>query len=275
MTCTHIYNFYTQTYISAYTHTNISLNLRTVIFTYKQIYTFIYTFNIIYMNMHEFIHKIFIPSFLSIIHSDIKITFLNTCKQKFVLAKIETYIHVYEKNKDMLSTSYCTFGIVLSLKTASDCSLSYCRPFKNLSFSYPTRLNKMKSTKYQFWVHFHSAKSISNHFKTLKKFWIFFLKKSEKWNQQKILFECSFIAQNSFQTILGLWKTLKNFRKEIWNFCVSTPILHRWKKWSQQKIIFGCSVIVQNPVQTILGLRTILEFSQKFEIFVFSTPHTA
>ena len=238
--------------------------------------------------MHDFIHNIFIPSFLSIIHSDIKITFLNTCKQNFVLVKIETYIHVYEKNEVMLSSSYCTFAIVLSLKTASDCSLSYCRPFKNLSFSYPTWLNKMKSTKNHFWVHFHSRKSISNHFKTLKNFGIFFLKfkificwppyclDEEKWTQQKILFECSFIAQNSFQTILGLWKTLKIFRKKIWNFCVSTPILHRWKKWSQQKIIFGCSVIVQNPVQTILGLRTTLEFfSQKFEIFVFSTPHTA
>ena len=52
--------------------------------------------------------------------------------------------------------------------------------------------------------------------------------------------------------------------------------LHLKKFSSQQKIFFECSVIVQNPVQTILGVRTILEFfSQKFEIFVFSTPHTA
>ena len=191
------------------------------------------------MNMHEFIHKIFIPSFLSIIHSDIKITFLNTCKQKFVLVKIETYIHVYEKNKDMLSPSYCTFGIVLSLKTASDCSLSYCRPFKNLSFSYPTWLNKMKSTKNHFWVHFHSEKSIANLFKTLKIFGIF----SRKF---KFFYMC--------------WPS----------YCLDE------EKWTQQKILFECSFIAQNLFQTILGLWTILEFfSQKFKIFVFSTPHTA
>ena len=88
------------------------------------------------------------------------------------------------------------------------------------------------STKNHFWVLFHSAKPISDHFRTLKNFEKFFPK--------------------------------------IWNFYVSTPWLHRWKKWSQQKITFECSFIAQNPFQTILGLRKILKnFSQKFEIFMF------
>ena len=88
----------------------------------------------------------------------------------------------------------------------------------------------------------------------------------KKWSQQKILFECSFIAQNPFQTILGLWKTLKNFRKFFWIILfVSTPIQHRWKKWSQQKITFECSFIEQNPFQTILGLwKTLKIFRKKF-----------
>ena len=86
------------------------------------------------MNTHDFIHKIFILSFLSIVHSEIKITFLNTCKQIYGLVLLETQIHVYKKNGDKLSTSNCTFAKVLSTKTASDCSLSYCRPFKNLSY---------------------------------------------------------------------------------------------------------------------------------------------
>ena len=101
LTYTHIYNFYTQTYISAYTHTNILLNLSTVILIFKQIYTFIYTFIIIYMNTHDFILRVFILSFLSYIHSEVKITFLNTCKQIYGLVLIETYIvtHVYKKIK--------------------------------------------------------------------------------------------------------------------------------------------------------------------------------
>ena len=51
------------------------------------------------MNTHNFIHTIFILSFLSIVHSYIKSTFLNTCKQIYGLVLIETYIvaHVYEK----------------------------------------------------------------------------------------------------------------------------------------------------------------------------------
>ena len=51
------------------------------------------------MNTHDFILKIFILSFLSYIHSEVKITFLNTCKQIYGLVLIETYIvtHVYIK----------------------------------------------------------------------------------------------------------------------------------------------------------------------------------
>ena len=82
----------------------------------------------------------------------------------------------------------------------------------------------MKSTKNHFWVLFHSAKSISDHFRTRKNF--------------------------------------ENFQK-IWNFYVSTPILLRWKKWSQQKIIFECSFIAQNPFQTILGLWKFFKFFRK------------
>ena len=51
------------------------------------------------MNTHDFIHKIFILSFLSIVHAEIKITFLNTCKQMYGLVLIKTYIHVYKKIK--------------------------------------------------------------------------------------------------------------------------------------------------------------------------------
>ena len=66
------------------------------------------------MNTHDFIHKVFILSFLSYTHSEIKITFLITCKQIYGLVLIETYIvtHVYKKIKDKLSTSHCTFANV-------------------------------------------------------------------------------------------------------------------------------------------------------------------
>ena len=51
------------------------------------------------MNKHDFIHKIFILSFLSIVHSYIKSTIMNTCMQSYVLVLKETYIvkHVYKK----------------------------------------------------------------------------------------------------------------------------------------------------------------------------------
>ena len=86
----------------------------------------------------------------------------------------------------------------------------------------------MKSTKNHFLVLFYSAKPISYNFRALEnfeKFWKKFLnfcvfrplycigEKSEV--DKKITFECSFIAQNPFQTILGLWKTLKNFGKNF------------------------------------------------------------
>ena len=139
------------------------------------------------MNAHNFIHEIFILSFLSIVHSYIKSTILNTCMQTYALVLIETYIftHVYNKNEDKLSTSYCTFPEVLSTKTASDCSLTYFRLFQKLSCSRPTWLNKMKSTK--------------------------------------ITFQCSFIAQNPFQTILGLRKILAFFSQEFENFVCLDP----------------------------------------------------
>ena len=53
------------------------------------------------MNTHNFIQKIFILFFLSIVHSYIKGTILNTCKQIYGLVLIETYIvtHVHKKIK--------------------------------------------------------------------------------------------------------------------------------------------------------------------------------
>ena len=48
------------------------------------------------MNTHDFIHKIFILSFISVVQSEI-ITFLNACLQTSVLVLIETYILVYKK----------------------------------------------------------------------------------------------------------------------------------------------------------------------------------
>ena len=52
---------------------------------------------------------------------------------------------------------------------------------------------------------------------------------------KKMTFECSFIAQNPFQTILEHRKTLKHFQK-FFNFLyVSNPILHRWKKVKSTK----------------------------------------
>ena len=76
------------------------INLSTVIFTYKPKYTSIYTSSI-FMNTQNYIHKTFIPSFLSIVHSDIKTTILNTCKQIYALVLIEIYIvtYVYKKTK--------------------------------------------------------------------------------------------------------------------------------------------------------------------------------
>ena len=91
----------------------------------------------------------------------------------------------------------------------------------------------------------------------------------KKWSQQKITFECSFIAQNPFQTILEHGKTLKHFRK-FFNFLyVSNPILHRWKKWSQQKITFECSLIAQNPFQTILEHGKTLKHLRKIFNFLY------
>ena len=53
------------------------------------------------MNTHNYINKTLILSFLSIVHSYINITILNTCKQIYVLILIEIYIvtHVYKKIK--------------------------------------------------------------------------------------------------------------------------------------------------------------------------------
>ena len=171
MTYTQIYNFFTQTYTSAYTHTNILLNLSTVIFTYKQIYTFIYTFIIICMNTHYFIHKIFILSFLSNIHSDNKITFLNTRKQIYGLVLIETYIvtHVYKKIK----TSFPHHTVHLQNFVNKNCFWLLFYLFQTISEtelfrSYLAEQNEVH--KNHFWVLFHSAKSISDHFRTLKTF---------------------------------------------------------------------------------------------------------
>ena len=177
----------------------------------------------------------------------------------------------------MLSTSYCTFAVVLSLKTASDCSLTYFRPVQKLRCSGLTWLNKKKVHKNHFWVLFHSAKSISNHFRTIKNFGIYFSKVQNffmcwpqyflgegKWTQQKNTYDCSFIAQNPFHTNLELRKILEFFSQKFEIFVFRPPILHRWKKWTQQKITSECSFIAQNPFQTILGLWKIFQI---FEIF--------
>ena len=131
----------------------------------------------------------------------------------------------------MLSTTYRTFCKVLSAKTASDCSLSFADHLRTWVF--PTLLG---------WTN---------------------------WSQQKITFDCSFIVQNPFQAFLGLWKTLKNFRKIFWSFLfISTPIIIGEKKWSQQKISFECSFIVQNPFQTVLGLWKVFEIFENFRLLV-------
>ena len=98
---------------------------------------------------------------------------------------LDRNIHSYkciQKNKDMLST----FAIVLSLKTASDCSLTYFRPFQKLSCCGPTWLNKKRSTK--------------------------------------ITFECSFIAQNPLHIISGHQKILEFFFLKNLKFCVFQPL---------------------------------------------------
>ena len=92
---------------------------------------------------------------------------------------------MHTNNKDMLSTSYCTFAVVWSLKTASDCSLTYFRPFQKLRCSGLTWLNKTKSIK--------------------------------------ITFAYSFIAQNLFQTILGLKKILEFFSQKFEIFVCFNP----------------------------------------------------
>ena len=238
------------------------------------------------MNTHDFIQNIFILSFLSYIQSEIKITFLNTCKQISGLVLIEAYIftHVYKKIKRQAFhiTLYICKCIVN--KNCFWLLFDLFRLFQKLSYFGPTCLTKMKSTK--------------------------------------ITFECFFLAQNPFQTILGLRKFLDFFFSKIWNFCMFRPPYTAWekkmmstrnhfwvlfhsaksfpdhfstqknfgiffskswnfcmfqplycldeKKWSQQKIIFECFFIAQNPFQTILGLwKTLKHFRKIFEIFVF------
>ena len=180
------------------------------------------------MNTHNYVNKTLILSFLSIVHSYINITIFNTCKQIYVFVLIEIYIvtHVYKKNKAKLSTSHWTFAKVLSTKTASDCSLTSFRLLQKLSFSCPIWLNKIKSPK----IIFESSFIAKNPFHAIlglqKIFLIFFRKITKflyvstpklhswiKWSQQKITFECSFIAQIPFQTILGLRKIFEIFKK--------------------------------------------------------------
>ena len=158
-------------------------------YTYKQIYTFIYTFIIIYMNTHNFIHKIFILSFLSIVHSYIKSTILNTCKQIYGLVLIKTYIvtHVYNKIKEKLSTSHCTF--------ANECIVN-----KNC-----------------FWQLFDL-------FQTISETELFGPTCSNKMKSTKITFECFFLAQNPFQTILGLRKILEFFSQKFEIFVGFDPL---------------------------------------------------
>ena len=46
---------------------------------------------------------------------------------------------------------------------------------------------------------------------------------AKKLSRQKFTFECSFIAQNPFQTILGLQKTLNNFSQKFEIFVCFDP----------------------------------------------------
>ena len=57
-------------------------------------------------------------------------------------------------------------------------------------------------------------------------------------SQQKISFECSFIAQNPFQTILGLWKTFEKIFEifsefEAFSICNAKFFLLPLKWYSQ------------------------------------------
>ena len=141
---------------------------------------------------------------------------------------IRRYKCIYIKNKDMLSALYCTFAKVLSLESASDCPLTYFRPIQKLSFSGPTRFNKMKHTK--------------------------------------ITFERSFIAQNPFQPILGLEKKFYNFFLENSKlFYVLTPIMPRCRKVNSTKnhiwALFHSAISFSDHFRT---LKNFEKFSKNF-----------
>ena len=158
--------------------------------------------------------------------------FLNTCKQTYILVYTETsLVIIVYKNKD-ISTWYRTFCKSVVNKNCFWPSFDLFQTISEHEFFMPYLVEQKKFPKNHFWVLFYRAKSIWYNFRTSKNFgffsqnfsffWIFlkcfdppYCQNEKKWSQQKMTYECTFIAQNSFQTFWGLQKVWILFFKKL------------------------------------------------------------
>ena len=185
----------------------------------------------------------------------------------------------------MLSTSSCTFAKVLSTKTASDCSLTYFRPFHKLGCSGLTWLNEMKPTKNHYWVLFHSAKSISNHFRTLKKCRFFFSKIQNsymcwppilpRWTKMNSTKNHMWVLFHSAKSNSYHFRTFENFEKFLKFFEISFRPLYciGEKKVKSTKnyfwVLFHSAKSLSDHFRIEFYLKN---FRKKFKIFNVMTP---
>ena len=80
---------------------------------------------------------------------------------------------MYIKNKDMLFTSYCTFLQMYSQQKRLLSALDLFQTISESDLIPPYLVEQNEVNKKSFLSAFHSAKSISNHFRTSKNFQIF------------------------------------------------------------------------------------------------------
>ena len=177
----------------------------------------------------------------------------------------------------MLSTSYCTFAVVSSLKTASDYSLTI--PETELFKSYLVEQKKVH--KNHFLVLFHSAKSISNYFRTIKIFGIFFLKNSKflylltptlpRWRKVNSTKKHLWLLFHSAKSISYQFRTPKNFGiffSKIWNFVFQTLYCIGEKSEINKKsflVLFYSAKPISDHFRT---LKNFEKFSKKFFKFL-------
>ena len=147
---------------------------------------------------------------------------------------------------------------------------------------------KHEVRKKSFLVLFYSAKSNSDHV-TTSNFSSFFFQKIhfvllfrppirhtwEKWREQKIIFQCSSIVQNPFQTILRFQNFFKFFQKINFFYCFK-PYIAKVRNMRSEKNHFYCSFKVQNPFQTNLRFKNFFKFFfQNINFFHCIEPYTA